>query len=446
MTWPEVATVAETLRLCFRAGLLVVCATVIPGLSGCITHPIVGLEALTGSEDSEEPLELALLGLGVAAAIGAGSVPLPGTGTPSYVDISAGQTDGENPIAAIDFVNQKLLVAAEMNLDRPGLFRSNLDGSDASFTDISAGLGLGTGSGSDPSIVIDTTNSKLLVITDEANNGDIGLIRCELDATGCIYRDLSGAAGILSLGSMEPSAAIDPINNRLLVAFEDTNSNRTAALLVCTLDGSSCSSEDISVGQGTDSGEFPEPLIDLVNQKVLVIAQNGDNDQKPSLYRCELDGTSCTHSDLSAGEGVNPANRPRPVLDTINSKLLVFGRNATTGSGLSGYRCELDGSGCTHFDLSTLAGDSGTGIALPFPAVDTVGGFVLIATRGPDSNRPHVYRCDLAFASCAVTDISAGQGANSGRSPTALIDTINSKLLVVTQNGANGDVPGLFIQ
>jgi hypothetical protein len=55
----------------------------------------------------------------------------------------------------------------------------------------------------------------------------------------------------------------------------------------------------------------------------------------------------------------------------------------------------------------------------------------------------------MAAAPCAplgpsATDISAGQGIYTGYTPSAVIDSVNSKLLVVTYNGANSGKPSLF--
>lgn len=417
-------------------------------LTACmIGHPLTGL--LPGSSDDGESNDLLALGAlaGLAGAIG-GTVILPGTRTPMYVDVSAGQTtgSGNSPSAAVDLASQKLVFVTSGHLSgRPALFRCNLDGSACVFTDISAGQG--NSSGQDPSLVIDSANAKILALTQNGNIADgLSLFRCNLDGSGCAHTDISTATGQGATSGKTPSAVIDTINNRLLVAAENAANGDRPSLYRCNLDGTGCTHTDISAGQGANSGGFTEARIDFVNQKLLVVTQDGSNSNRPSLFRCNLDGTACTHADLSAGQGTNPAQRPDPVIDTLNSKLLVFGRNSNTGNALSMYRCDLDGANCTHTDISTVAGQGGNAVAVPSAVIDSVGNKVLIAVRGPDFNRPALFRCDLDGTNCTFTDISDGQGANSGRSPSAVIDTLNSTLLVVTENGANGDRPALFIQ
>ncbi|HEY3236076.1 MAG TPA: hypothetical protein VGJ84_15270 [Polyangiaceae bacterium] len=144
------------------------------------------------------------------------------------------------------------------------------------------------------------------------------------------------------------------------------------------------STADISAGQGVSSGYNPSLVVDEVNGKLLVVAGDANNANRPALYRCALDGTSCTHTDISAGQGTTgdfyPNRDSDAVIDTVNQKLLVATTNAANGGRPALFRCELDGSGCTY------------------------------------------------------TDISAGQGLESGDYPSVLIDTENRKLLVLTTN------------
>src|SRR5262249_46503944 len=44
------------------------------------------------------------------------------------------------------------------------------------------------------------------------------------------------------------------------------------------------------------------------------------------------------------------------------------------------------------------------------------------------------FRCLLDGTSCAYADISAGRGANSGLTPSAVVDAANQSLIVVANN------------
>lgn len=366
----------------------------------------------------------------------------------TYTDISAGQGNlsGTGPRVLIDTVNAKVLVVTQngANSDRPALFRCNLDGTSCAYIDISAGEGVG--SGQYPSAAIDSVNKKLLVATTYFGTVPViqnrpGLFRCNLDGTGCTFTDISAGQGGGS--GFYPSAAIDTTNAKLLVVTGNAANGNRPGLFRCNLDGTSCTHTDISAGQGLNSGLAPTAMIDSVNGKLLVVARNDANDGKPSLYRCNLDGTACTHTDISAGRGMNCAWGPRAVLDTANSKVLAVSEDDTNGQRPSLFRCNLDGTSCTWTDISAGQGKDTGYVA--FPAIDAVNGKLLVVTdNAANSEKPSLFRCNLDGTSCTHTDISSGQGKDSGMRPWAAIDTTNGKLLVTTQNGLIPAKPALF--
>ena len=385
---------------------------------------------------------------GDASASDAGASDAGSDGCPqgTYVDISAGQDGGSGtyPSAVIDTINGKLLVVTQdgANANKPSLFRCNLDGTSCGHTDISAGQG--TSSGQSPSAVIDTVNSKLLVVTDDGANSDKpALFRCNLDGTSCAYVDISAGQGANS--GYNPSAVIDTTNGKLLAVTQNgANSNRSA-LFRCNLDGTSCSYVDISASHAGTSGMFPSARVDSVNGKLLVVTQDSSNLQRPALFRCNLDGTSCTYSDLSANGQATCAGSagPSAVIDSTNSKLLVVVGNLANNGKPALVACGLDGTSCAYADLS--AGQGAFSGNMASAVVDSAGGKLLAAAyNATSSNKPALYRCNLDGSACAYTDISAGQGPNSGLQPSAVLDAVNHVLLVAVQNGANGGRPGLF--
>jgi hypothetical protein len=244
-----------------------------------------------------------------------------------YANISAGQADasGESPSAVIDTANKKLLVATTSftNNERPALFSSNLDGAIPAYADISAGEG--ALSGYYPSAIL--AGSNLLVVTSNgARDNRPGLFRCNLGGSGCGYVDISAGQGGSSGGY--PSAVIDTVNNKLLVATTNGANGHRPGLFRCAVDGTACSYSDISAGQGAESGWNPTAIVDTVDKKLLVVTANGTSpSQKAALFRCELDGTACTFSDISAGQGPGSGSSPRAVLDPIRHKLLAVTRN-----------------------------------------------------------------------------------------------------------------------
>jgi hypothetical protein len=360
-------------------------------------------------------------------------------GTSVYSDISAGQAaeTGYTPSAIIDGASSKLLVATTntANSGKPALFRCNLDGTACTYTDISAGQG--ANSGSSPSAVIDGANSQLLVVTNNgASSSKPALFRCNLDGTGCVYADISAGQGVGS--GVHPSAVFDAVNGKLLVVT--TNAANMAcrpALFRCNPDGLGCA-YTAPPDQGCAS--WPSAVLDAVNGKLLVVASNNSFLDTPYLMRCDLAG-SCNYSSLgiSAGHGLFPS----AVIDVVNGKLLAAATDYPNSFKAALIRCNLDGSGCALTDISAGQGtDSGT---YPSAVIDAAHGKLLVVTQnGANSNKPGLFRCDLDGTSCTYTDISAGQGADSGWRPSAVLDAAHGALLVVTMNGANGNRPGLF--
>ncbi|BDA79843.1 hypothetical protein LPTSP3_g27730 [Leptospira kobayashii] len=370
----------------------------------------------------------------------------PGTaGSGNYVDISAGQgafSGSGPPSVVIDAISNKLLVATANGANgyRPSLFRCDLDGSNCTHTDISAGQG--ANSGYSPFVLIDPISNKLLVTTvNNTTNFGLSLFRCDLDGSNCTHTDISAGQANNSLGSA--SAAIDFASSKLLLVMMNNMNDGKPCLFRCNLDGSNCAFIDISVGQGSTSGAFPSAKIDRIANKLLVVTQNGFNDSKPSLFRCDLNGSNCTHTDISAGQGTNSGSNPFSLIDPISNKLLVVASNGSNGSRPSLFRCNLDGSNCTHSDISS--GQSAMSGIKPSATIDLALNKLLVATTNQTNNgKPSLFRCDLDGSNCTVIDISLGQGTDSGVGTSIRIDPISGKLLVVTSNGADNNKPALF--
>jgi hypothetical protein len=232
-------------------------------------------------------------------------------------------------------------------------------------------------------VLIDSVHSKLLVVNESDPQGfspAVVTFVCDLDGTACTGAPLTNQGN--PQPATTPSAAIDAANGKLLVAVRDGNSLKPA-LFRCNLDGSSCTYSDISVGQGVGSGTSPNLVIDTVNAKALVVTNNGASSSKPALFRCNLDGTSCTFSDLSAGQGPNSGLNPAAAVDAASGKLLVVTDNGANGHRPSLFRCNLDGTACTHTDIGTGLNDNGG--HHPKVALD-VAGHRLLAVTEDDAN------------------------------------------------------------
>ncbi|TGM63469.1 PKD domain-containing protein [Leptospira meyeri] len=371
----------------------------------------------------------------------------PGTMTSgTHVDISAGQgpSSGYGNRLLIDYVSRKMLVITRNNSnnDKPSLFRCNLDGTSCTHTDISAGQGIN--SGFQPNGVIDIANGKLLVVSvNYSNNGKPGLLRCNLDGTSCTHTDISAGQGNNS--GNDPIVFIDHLKGRLLVITRNTSNNDKPSLFSCNLDGTSCTHSDISAGQAVLPISGYGAVIDHVNGKLLLVKSDPTNNFKLTLLRCNLDGTSCTNNDISSGQATSTAYIPSAVIDHANGKLLVVITNDSNNSKLALLRCNLDGTSCTHNDLSVGLGNA-SGLH-PAAVLDHVNGKLLVgAINHPNNSKLSLFRCNLDGTNCNHTDISTGQGNNSAIQPRVAFDHINGKFLVVTANCANGCKPSLYIR
>src|SRR5262249_18840747 len=156
-----------------------------------------------------------------------------------------------------------------------------------------------------------------------------------------------------------PRAMIDTTGRKLLVVAPTPSKlcwRPKLALFRCSLDGSGCIYADISAGQPPGSGWNPSAVIDDTNRKLLVGTRNEANGNRPALFQCNVDGTGCTYTDISAGRAYSPLPYvcqgfcsfvpwfPAAVIDATKGKLFVV----TQTSGPL-FRCAVDGTGCVLF-------------------------------------------------------------------------------------------------
>jgi hypothetical protein len=273
-------------------------------------------------------------------------------------------------------------------------------------------------------MVVDTANKKLLTVTSNYTNSDGihfqgGLFRCELDGTNCTFRDFHGTEEY-----WQPSVLIDPWSGKLLISamtHRPWPAPPGVGLFRCDLDGSSCTHTDIY--KPTSSGLSTE--LDLANRKLLAITDQG------VLSRCNLDGTGCEQRNVI---GDFSTQDPKIVVDTKNAKLLVVFPN----SGVKGAsydpsypdrgkpmlaRCELDGTACVIRDLSQgLAGSFMT--YFPSAFIDDANAKLIVAAETT------LLRCELDGSACVRTDTSFGDHPRLVTSG-AFLDTVHSKILLL---------------
>jgi hypothetical protein len=349
---------------------------------------------------------------------------------------------GQFPSAAIDTTNNKLVV---VTIDGQSNFRltiCNLDGTSCNRPTVGA-------AGTYPSLVVDSSSGKLL-ITYITSTSHLGVYRCDLNGSNCASIDVTTKAGqSFTLDGTPPSPTIDGTNALLDVAVGTATGTGRAGMFRCTLTFGSCSYVDVATSAfadasaGVGSGQAPSAVSNTGT--IYVATFDYGASQKPGLFICGGTTTSCKFADISAGAGTgsggyNYANGPSAAIDTTNGKLLVATNDYSKSGTLSLFRCALDGGACTYGDISAGRG-AGCGW-YPRVAIDDVNGKLYVATSdGTNSGKPALFRCNLDGTSCTWIDMSAGQGANSASTDSLalVIDKVNKRLLVVTDDVSGGD-------
>jgi len=324
-------------------------------------------------------------------------------------EIAAGQdvNSGLQPSVAIDGAGAKLLVVTKngQNSNKAALFRCDLNGTGCGYSDVSGGQD--AESGTLPTALVDTTNNKLLVVTASGATPKPALSVCDLNGSNCGFVDISAgkSAGV----GEELTATLDKTNSKLVVATRN-GANNHPAMFRCDLSGANCAFTDVALaafGASGDVGHWPSVVVDEVNSKVLVVSTNLDNNSKLALFRCDLDGSNCTYTDISAGQGTGSGYAPKALIDTLNKKLLVVTNNAANAGKLALFRCDLNGTNCVYADIS--AAQPGTSLAGNRPAamIDPVGRKLLVASiRFDSADRPGLWRCELDGTQCTFYDFT----------------------------------------
>jgi hypothetical protein len=255
------------------------------------------------------------------------------------------------------------------------------------------------------------------------------------------------------------STVVDEDNHQLLIVGASDDNSRKLELNRCDLSTLSCSYQVLFNQQ--NSGNAPSAVIDPINHKLLVVAQD-DSDSAffaaPTLTTCDLDGSNCSTKTISPvasptirHTGVDPA----AVLDTSDAQnprlLIAVGDYSFIVGQLGIYSCDLQGNNCTLSNPlavdNTLAFD-----ILPAVADDTVHHKLIVAahdTNASDTTATGhlgLYTCDLDGMNCMHQDLSAvaGLGQDSGLYPAVTFDETAATLFVSSQDVGNQNHLALF--
>ena len=288
------------------------------------------------------------------------------------------------------------------------------------------------GSGNEVDMAVDAANDRIYIVTkNDAQGGALWAYVCTGDGRGCSGRDISGGQGANS--GRNPSAALDAANGRLYVATRNGPASSRPWLFVCNVQTWVCSNHDMSASQTGSSGVTPSLALDVPGGKVMVVANNQAQTQKPWLFVCALNGTLCSDHDLSNTQADGSGRDPSFAFDATRGKVIVATRNDFQDQRPWVFICNPDGSACSDHDISATQGpNSGY---FPSLALDQPAATLYVVTRNNDqAQKPWLFVCHISGSPCTDHDISGDQILDSGYFPSLGLDLGAGTLYVVTAN------------
>jgi hypothetical protein len=344
--------------------------------------------------------------------------------------------------AAYSPTDQKLFAVAKTTAGKPRLYRCNVQGApqcgfdDIAVTDFA-------GSGESPSVALSSGagGERVLVVTSNgAKSGKPWLFRCErVFGASCSVSDLSAQGNPLLRGNSggDPALVVDADRGRVIVATQnDANQARSALFLSDTLSlsnasGTAAQHQDSAAGRAGQSGLSPSVLIDdtrteadggAAAPRILIVTTDRAQDPsigarlgRPSLFRCNLDGTGCSFLDLSAGQPAESGVGLNAMIDRTEKNLLVVSKPGYL------FRCRTDGNSCLGRTLP------GTTDVLGATFDDAGRRMVLVKGQAGGAR--------ITFCSAAETPVcteSTPGFANTAQVAQVFLDTKNQALLVVS--------------
>lgn len=281
-------------------------------------------------------------------------------------------------------------------------------------------------------VLVDATAQKLLIVGFDKNPTRMvaGMVRCNLDRSGCAYVDISGGEPTQTDSQM--GAVIDEVRHKLYVAADNVGGAGLPRLLVCNTDGTGCVASNLgNTVHGAQMGCRVPVLLDSVNQKVLAILTLGGG-TSTTLVRCGLDGQGCTNTIVSTNSYACPDALIMPA--PAPGKLLVVQRGAM---GPRLQRCELDGTNCQPMEINGMRTDDLTELSA---AIDTVNQKLLVVGEFTNQLVSSFYRCNLDGTGCVGSDLGVKEDAFAyPTQPSVVVDAPHQHLFVFGySSGASG--------
>ncbi|HNM06756.1 MAG TPA: hypothetical protein PKK05_27810, partial [Leptospiraceae bacterium] len=108
------------------------------------------------------------------------------------------------------------------------------------------------------------------------------------------YLDIS--AGQPADSAYNPALSVDSANGYIYIAARNVQNSSRLGLFRCTLNGTGCIYLDASAGQGADSAHYPKIALDPDSSSVLILTSDRSVNMDLSLFRCGMNMVSCSHT------------------------------------------------------------------------------------------------------------------------------------------------------
>ncbi|HNI97753.1 MAG TPA: hypothetical protein PL169_16920 [Leptospiraceae bacterium] len=353
-----------------------------------------------------------------------------------YLDISAGQPadSAYNPALSVDSANGYIYIAARnvQNSSRLGLFRCTLNGTGCIYLDASAGQG--ADSAHYPKIALDQNSSSLLILTsDRSVNMDLSLFRCGMNMVSCSHTAIAGGTNI----GYDPKIMMNSTLSKIHLLGIDT---LNLYFLTCDTDGTNCTKNNMGTYAPTGAGyQSRGAVLDEPNGLIYSVNTGGvdvNSFYVPIFKRFNVSAASLISQPLSltarAGMGADLK------ADLTGSKIFAAAGNWSLDGRPWIYKCDLDGLNCDSRDIT-----AGTSFPSFYPSlnIDKAGNRLLITAVDNLSYRPFFFHCDMNGENCSSRDISFGKQV-----PTesyqyhfdSAVDAVNNRLILVFTDKTNG--------
>jgi hypothetical protein len=225
-------------------------------------------------------------------------------------------------------------------------------------------------------------------------------------------------------------------NDPTLLVLAIDSSNRVTARR-CARDGAFCKRTDVSrPGFGPQSAVFGATML---GTSVYVVEST--TDRRMVVHKCSVDMTTCSTQDISSGDATVRLYGVELAIDVARAELHSVSVEEFTEAPVYRTvhrRCSLDGTQCTRKDLSIPIGSLAFG-------VDPPTGDLVVVSAGYGSRTPLVrYRCARGSAVCASSGIDVGMPAHNRCFLSGAVDARDGTLYTVVARAcasAGGPAP-----